>query len=513
MVAVASSQVESTSSRVRIGPFVASQSAPVRELVAEVEVHADLQLRRDRVERVRVAGVQRSGRERQHRVADGAELAGDVERGLQARALRLDERGRARVEGVGLLGGHPLEARREQLALAIRPALTKCQRSTPSALRPADARAGRALVVDPPPGRAQVLRRRDRRRGRVVAAAPPIPASKDLRATWWKIGDQGSTGSCVGWATADSVLRWHFVKAGRLARHRPLSPRFVGWPRRRPTRSSTRPTTFIETRGHEPEGGARRRAQVRRGARLGARRSRRASSTPARRRRSTRSPPQLKILAYFNLGHETSTNWRRWLATKGPILTRLDVDGTWDEAPATKGNLDVYKPDTARGGHAVAIVGYTPGRFIVRNSWGTSWGDKGFGYASLAYAQDGVHRGVRHRGLSATAGSGAIPAGLGSGGAARAPTVERAPRHERGKLDDLEQVDDVDRERERRRAQARRRRTSPTGARRRLRGRGRSASRARPPRACRTRPTSSAPRAAARSRCRRSGGAGARSAA
>ena len=54
----------------------------------------------------------------------------------------------------------------------------------------------------------------------------------------------------------------------------------------------------------------------------------------------------------------------------------------------TAGNLDEYQPKTKHGGHAVALVGYTPDRFIVRNSWGTSWGDGGFAYASLAYAQD-----------------------------------------------------------------------------------------------------------------------------
>ena len=29
-----------------------------------------------------------------------------------------------------------------------------------------------------------------------------------------------------------------------------------------------------------------------------------------------------------------------------------------------------------------------PDRFIVRNSWGTVWGDRGFGYASFAYTQE-----------------------------------------------------------------------------------------------------------------------------
>ena len=79
------------------------------------------------------------------------------------------------------------------------------------------------------------------------------------------------------------------------------------------------------------------------------------------------------------------SDWRMWLATGGPILTRLDVDATWDNV-GTNGQLKAYKPATARGGHAVAIVGYTKTHFIVRNSWGTDWADGGFAYATNAYA-------------------------------------------------------------------------------------------------------------------------------
>ena len=67
-------------------------------------------------------------------------------------------------------------------------------------------------------------------------------------------------------------------------------------------------------------------------------------------------------------------------------MVGLNVDATWDGAKATHGLLDVFQPGTIRGGHAVALVGYrADGRFIVRNSWGTAWGDNGFGYASEAY--------------------------------------------------------------------------------------------------------------------------------
>jgi Papain family cysteine protease len=92
-----------------------------------------------------------------------------------------------------------------------------------------------------------------------------------------------------------------------------------------------------------------------------------------------------RIAAYFNLGKDLNA-WRTWLATNGPILAGLNVDATWDNATATQGRLDTFQPNTVRGGHAVCIIGYTTdGRFIIRNSWGTNWGDNGFAYASEAY--------------------------------------------------------------------------------------------------------------------------------
>ncbi len=219
----------------------------------------------------------------------------------------------------------------------------------------------------------------------LVAAAPPVPSSKDLRADWWRIADQGTTGSCVGWATADSVLRWHFVKAGRLGQTTLLSPRFIWMASKETDQFITRPTAFIETEGTSLKAAldVARKYGVVRDTTLSFRSGK---LFPGQASTFYAIAAQRKVLAYFNLGRNLS-NWRTWLATKGPILTRLNVDDTWDLATDTDGELEEYLPETARGGHAVALVGYRPGSFVVRNSWGTGWGDKGFAYASLAYAQ------------------------------------------------------------------------------------------------------------------------------
>jgi hypothetical protein len=181
------------------------------------------------------------------------------------------------------------------------------------------------------------------------------------------------------------VLRWHFVKANRFPPDQRLSARFIWMAAKETDKFVSQPTTFIELEGTSLKAAldiARKFGEV--------------SDTvlsfssgllyPDDRRTFYAIAAQFKINSYFNLGLDPA-NWSAWLAGKGPILTRLDVDATWDNATATQGNLDVYQPKTAHGGHAVALVGYTPDRFIVRNSWGTGWGDQGYAYASLAYAQ------------------------------------------------------------------------------------------------------------------------------
>ena len=45
--------------------------------------------------------------------------------------------------------------------------------------------------------------------------------------------------------------------------------------------------------------------------------------------------------------------------------------------------------DNYIGGHAVAVVGYDANGFIIRNSWGTNFGDKG--YCNYKYEDFGVH--------------------------------------------------------------------------------------------------------------------------
>jgi hypothetical protein len=223
----------------------------------------------------------------------------------------------------------------------------------------------------------------------LIAGVAALPAAVDLRQPWWTIGDQEDTGSCVGWAVAEGVMRYHFVTASRLGQGDHLSPRYVWMSSKETDGYTSRPETFIEGAGTSLKTAM----DVCRNFGV-------ATETALPFHVGTKmftgnenaffaDAAQRRILSYFNLRKDPD-QWRSWLAGHGPILAGLSVDATWDGAASTHGNLDTFDSRTVRGGHAVAVVGYLAnGRFIIRNSWGTSWGDGGFAYASPAYIAAG----------------------------------------------------------------------------------------------------------------------------
>ena len=212
----------------------------------------------------------------------------------------------------------------------------------------------------------------------------PVPKAHDLRTPLWSVSDQGQTGSCVGWAAADGVIRWHWVNSRGLPAKQLLSARFLWMAAKETDQFTNYPTTFVELEGTSLKAAL---DVARKFGNLlhedlpltGALWQGEADGLYA-------SAAQRRIASYFNLGSEIA-KWKQWIFQHGPILTRLDVDSTWVNATATNGVLKTYKSGETSGGHAVAMVGYTEDSIIIRNSWGTGWGDQGFGYASLDYAQ------------------------------------------------------------------------------------------------------------------------------
>jgi hypothetical protein len=66
---------------------------------------------------------------------------------------------------------------------------------------------------------------------------------------------------------------------------------------------------------------------------------------------------------------------------KGPLATTLDV---YADFMLYSGGVYKHVTGDDLGGHAVSIVGYDDNKkaLIIRNSWGTGWGEDGFAYVS-----------------------------------------------------------------------------------------------------------------------------------
>lgn len=110
-----------------------------------------------------------------------------------------------------------------------------------------------------------------------------------------------------------------------------------------------------------------------------------------------------KALKYFRLDEqgntepETLNSIKQTLNQQIPCMFGFTVYSSINDAKGGKIPFP-ERTDSVLGGHAVAAVGYddslkinnSTGAFIIRNSWGTEWGDSGYGYLPYDYLTEGL---------------------------------------------------------------------------------------------------------------------------
>lgn len=100
--------------------------------------------------------------------------------------------------------------------------------------------------------------------------------------------------------------------------------------------------------------------------------------------------------AYYRIRPAEVRDMHTALNETGILYATLMVHAGWDDPGAGKGGTTVdiavegrkqpyrfpviRRSGRADGGHAVALVGYTPQGFVVQNSWGPGWGAGGFAF-------------------------------------------------------------------------------------------------------------------------------------
>jgi hypothetical protein len=230
-------------------------------------------------------------------------------------------------------------------------------------------------------------------RGRLRDVEPP-DEYEPYKGRRYEVPDQKQTGSCIGWALADSVMRLQLVRQGRLRPNQRLSARFIWmaskeWQAQRLGRDRAtveallpdwQPSTFLE----EATTAAKDALQVAR--HLGV------VTEPMLRWEGplNRGPEhafweraaQFKVESYYSVTgagrDERVRRWRQWISQHGPLLVVVATDSSLLDGERV---LSRFRPRRRVYLHACALVGYRPEGFILRNSWGTDWADKGYALA------------------------------------------------------------------------------------------------------------------------------------
>jgi C1A family cysteine protease len=197
-----------------------------------------------------------------------------------------------------------------------------------------------------------------------------LPTSFRLTANMPDIFDQGQLGSCVGNAVAAAL---QFDRRVQKLTDFPLSRLMIYWDAR-----SIEGTT-------SQDAGCEIRDAIKSVAKLGAANE---ALWPYNISKFAKKPPaaaykqglETQAIEYLAVD-QTADAIRAALFAGYPVVFGFACyESLESDAVAKSGNLPMPKKGEAViGGHAVVCVGWdTKGRWVVRNSWGTGWGQKGY---------------------------------------------------------------------------------------------------------------------------------------
>ncbi len=214
-----------------------------------------------------------------------------------------------------------------------------------------------------------------------------IPPSVDMRNLCSPVRDQGQLGSCTGFALGAGMREFLEIKSGKPSPMVVLSPLFIYYQERK-----------LEHHVNEDSG-----ATIRDGMKVLAKIGvcpeaddpydiTKFTKQPSR--RAVTDAKQFLIAAYHRI--TTLIGLKQTLAQGSAAVLGIVVYESF-EAPktASSGHVPMPKPgEQVLGGHAVFCAGYQDdtqyeggGYLIVKNSWGTGFGDKGYVYLPYAYVQ------------------------------------------------------------------------------------------------------------------------------
>jgi hypothetical protein len=215
-----------------------------------------------------------------------------------------------------------------------------------------------------------------------------LPNAADLSAKMPLIGNQGSQGSCVGWATAYYLRSYQEgVEANRLPRltSELFSPAYIYNQRATANRTVDGGMTMIDALRIATSQGVSTLATMPYN-----QRDWQTQPSAAARAEAARYLSASYQNVFIGQGRANLEAIKQRLATGEAVLLAVPVYSEFFRVTSTNAVIDIPASGSAfYGGHAILAVGYDNATRRVKfvNSWGAGWGQGGYAYLTYAFVQ------------------------------------------------------------------------------------------------------------------------------